>query len=304
MTLLSIRLLSLLLALGYLSFDRPILRKLNEGVLPFYILHQTVLLWVGYYIMPMEIHDGLKWAIVSVVSFSLIICLYMLIIRKIDLIRFLFGMKTSHPFFSRFRKRNTLFILHLFYIGLIAIAVNNPSVGTSSNRSPMLITYDKEKDILLDSQSIINQSSVGVRLIRDDNASTGQAIEFSSGAVPKPASDPQVYVEMHFYAPAGSYIVWLRGKCDTDSIFTDSIWLQVDKQVGTQSGRMLGNWLNIQPAGIWAWASDGIKPVAVLLTHTGDHTLRIQPRQTPHQIDQVWLSRFQYRIPATVEPIE
>ena len=288
----------------HLSFDRPILGQLNEGVLPFYILHQTVLLWVGYYIMSMEIHDGLKWVIITIVSFSLIICLYMLIIRKIDLIRFLFGMKTSHPFFQRLRKRNALFVLHLFYIGLIVIAVNNPSAGSYSNRSPMPITFDKEKDILLDSQSIINQSSTGVRLIRDGNASSGKAIEFSSGALPKPVADPQVYVEMNFYAPAGSYIVWLRGKSDTDSIYTDSIWLQVDTQVGTQNGRMLGNWLNIHPADTWAWASDGVKPVTILLKHSGDHTLRIMPRQTPHQIDQVWLSRFQYRIPDTVEIIE
>ena len=288
----------------HLSFDRPILGQLNEGVLPFYILHQTVLLWVGYYIMSMEIHDGLKWVIITIVSFSLIICLYMLIIRKIDLIRFLFGMKTSHPFFQRLRKRNALFVLHLFYIGLIVIAVNNPSAGSYSNRSPMPITFDKEQDILLDSQSIINQSSTGVRLIRDGNASSGKAIEFSSGALPKPVADPQVYVEMNFYAPAGSYIVWLRGKSDTDSIYTDSIWLQVDTQVGTQNGRMLGNWLNIHPADTWAWASDGVKPVTILLKHSGDHTLRIMPRQTPHQIDQVWLSRFQYRIPDTVEIIE
>lgn len=288
----------------HLSFDRTILGQLNEGVLPFYILHQTVLLWVGYYIMSMEIHDGLKWVIITIVSFSLIICLYMLIIRKIDLIRFLFGMKTSHPFFQRLRKRNALFVLHLFYIGLIVIAVNNPSAGSYSNRSPMPITFDKEKDILLDSQSIINQSSTGVRLIRDGNASSGKAIEFSSGALPKPVADPQVYVEMNFYAPAGSYIVWLRGKSDTDSIYTDSIWLQVDTQVGTQNGRMLGNWLNIHPADTWAWASDGVKPVTILLKHSGDHTLRIMPRQTPHQIDQVWLSRFQYRIPDTVEIIE
>ena len=131
----------------HLSFDRPILGQLNEGVLPFYILHQTVLLWVGYYIMSMEIHDGLKWVIITIVSFSLIICLYMLIIRKIDLIRFLFGMKTSHPFFQRLRKRNALFVLHLFYIGLIVIAVNNPSAGSYSNRSPMPITFDKEKGL-------------------------------------------------------------------------------------------------------------------------------------------------------------
>lgn len=290
-------------SMKFLSFDRPVLEHLNEGVLPFYILHQTVLLSVGYSIMKMAINDVLKWVVVSGSSFLIIIFLYFFLIRKFDLLRFLFGMKTSHPFFSRFRKRNTLFILHLFYIGLIAVAVGNPSPGHSSNRSPMPIAYDKEKDILLDTQSIIHQSTAGVHLIRDDNAFNGQAIEFSSGASSKPLSDPKVYVELRFFAPAGSYIVWLRGKSDIDSVTADSIWLQVDKQVETQSGCMLGNWLNIHPAGTWAWASDGTKPVAILLNHTGYHTIRIQPRQTPHNIDQIWLSRFQNRIPDTFDPI-
>jgi len=35
----------------YLAFDRPVLRYANEGVLPFFILHQTVLLGTGYFIM-------------------------------------------------------------------------------------------------------------------------------------------------------------------------------------------------------------------------------------------------------------
>ena len=30
----------------------------------------------------------------------------------------------------------------------------------------------------------------------------------------------------------------------------------------------------------------------IALEHTGDHTMRIQPRQTPHRIDQIWLSRL------------
>ena len=60
----------------FLSFDRPVLEHLNEGVLPFYILHQTVLLSVGYSIMKMAINDVLKWVLVSGSSFLIIIFLY------------------------------------------------------------------------------------------------------------------------------------------------------------------------------------------------------------------------------------
>ncbi|MCP4021144.1 MAG: acyltransferase [Desulfobacteraceae bacterium] len=287
----------------YLSFNRPILRHLNEGVLPFYILHQTVLLCFGYFIMTMEILDALKWAMVSISSFFVIIGICLVIIQKIDLLRFLFGMKTSQPLFTRLRKRNALIIQHFIYIGLIIFSVLNPSAGHHSNRSPMPVSFDKGKDIILNSNSITNLSKTGIKLVRDDNTSAGQAIEFSTGSITRPSANPQIYAEMRFSAPTGRYIVWLRGKCIKD-IYSDSIWLQVDNQIGTLDGRMFGNWLNIHPVDTWAWASDGIKPVAVLLKYSGDHTIRIQPRQTPHRIDQIWLSRFQHRIPDTFQTIK
>ncbi len=279
----------------HLAFDRPVLKHLNEGVLPFYILHQTILLGVGYYVMQMGIPDLFKWVIVTGGSFVIIIALYLALIRKFDLVRFLFGMKTSHSLLDRLREWKMVTIYHLFYIGLIVISIVN--AGYNSNRSPMPMAFDAQKDIVLDSRSIVEQSTTGIRLTGETKAETGQAIEFLSGARAKPMSDPEVYIDMHFFAPAGSYIVWLRGKSDVQDEFTDSIWLQADNQVGTQSGRMLGNWLNVHPSGTWAWASDGVKPVRILLKYTGEHTIRIQPRQTPHQIDQIWLSRFQYRMP-------
>jgi hypothetical protein len=110
---------------------------------------------------------------------------------------------------------------------------------------------------------------------------------------------------MRFSAPTGRYIVWLRGKTDVNNGYTDSVWVQVDDQIGTQtrSARM-GNWLDVHPAGVYGWAGDTDDPVAVLLKHTGDHKIRIQPRQTPHRIDQIWLSRFQHRMPNTLKPIK
>ena len=76
----------------FLAFDRPLLRYANEGVLPFFILHQTVLLCVGYFVMSWEIHAATKWVITSFSSFIIIIILYMLLVRKFELLRFLFGM--------------------------------------------------------------------------------------------------------------------------------------------------------------------------------------------------------------------
>ena len=285
----------------YLAFDRPLLRSANEGVMPFYILHQTVLLCIGYVVMTWEIHDFLKWMIVFVSSFIVIITLYMLLIRKFEALRFLFGMKTTRPFFDVFRKRFALIVLPALYVGLIVFAASNQ--GGSSLAMPLI--YDSEKDILLSAESITAKSSTGVRVLNDDAASNGKAIEFFSGASQYARSQPEVYVEMHFSAPAGRFIVWLRGKTDVNNGYTDSVWVQVDDQIGTQtrSARM-GNWLDVHPAGVYGWAGDTDDPVAVVLKQTGDHTIRIQPRQTPHRIDQVWLSRSQHRMPNTSEPIK
>jgi len=289
----------------YLAFDRPLLRHANEGVLPFFILHQTVLLCTGYFIMTWEIHDFLKWAIVFTSSFIIIMTVYAPLIRRFELFRFLFGMKTTHPFFDIFRKKSALVILHVLYIGLIVFAVVNQITGAGQDRSSMPLRYDSGQDIILNAESITDQSSTGVRVVRDEEASIGRAIEFHSGASQRALSQPEVYIEMRFSAPAGRYIVWLRGKTDINSGYTDSVWVQVDDQIGTstRSARM-GNWLDVHPAGVYGWAGDTDDPVAVVLKHTGDHTIRIQPRQTPHRIDQIWLSRSQLRIPNTSRPIE
>lgn len=187
------------------------------------------------------------------------------------------------------------------YVGLIVFAVS----GVSVNRAPMPVTYDPAKDIVLNSKSITDRSQTGVHVIDDKETSMGQAIEFSSGANQRAEPNPKIYIEMRFSAPAGRYIVWLRGKSDINSGYTDSIWLQVDDQIGTSTKSVrLGNWLDVHPVGIYGWASDTDNPTAIELKHTGDHTIRIQPRQTPHRIDQIWLSRLQHRIPNTYEPIK
>jgi glucan biosynthesis protein C len=288
----------------FLSFDRPLLRYANEGVLPFFILHQSVLLGIGYFIMPWEIPDVLKWAVVFTSSFFVILTLYTLLIRKLDVLRFLFGMKTAHPFFNIFKKKSVLIILHVLYIGIIVFAVVNQVTGIGRDLSPMPLMYDPGQDIILNAESITKRSSTGVRVVKDEDASSGQAIEFYSGANERVESQPSVYVEIDFTAPAGPYIVWLRGKSDINSGYTDSVWLQVDDQIGAQGRSVrLGNWLDVHPSGVYGWASDTDDPITIELKHSGDHKIRIQPRQTPHRIDQIWLSRTQYRIPNTSKPI-
>jgi glucans biosynthesis protein C len=288
----------------HLNVNRPFLRTANEGVLPFFILHQPALVLVGYFVMGWDLHAAFKWAITFSVSFALVISLYVGFIRRVDLLRFLFGMKTKQPAFGAFRQKKALIPVHALYLGLIALAVFSQVSGKGGDLSPAPLVYHAGEDILLDPASITDRSPQGVRVVPDEAASRGKAIEFTAGASQRIEPHPEVYLEMQFTAPAGRYFVWLRGKTDLDNGYTDSVWLQVDGQIGSGSkGVRLGNWLDVHPAGVYGWAGDTDEPVFIEIAHDGEHTVRIQPRQVPHRIDQVWLSRSQNRIPDTKQPI-
>jgi glucans biosynthesis protein C len=77
----------------HLTRSKPILSYANEAVLPFYILHQTVLLSVGYFVVQWKIPDLLKWMVIFAISFPVVMGLYEFGIRRFNVMRFLFGMK-------------------------------------------------------------------------------------------------------------------------------------------------------------------------------------------------------------------
>ncbi len=77
----------------HLNYTTPSLRYSNEAVLPFYILHQTVLLSVGYFVLQWQIPDLLKWLVIISISFAIIMGLYEYLVRRNNLLRILFGMK-------------------------------------------------------------------------------------------------------------------------------------------------------------------------------------------------------------------
>jgi glucan biosynthesis protein C len=81
------------LGMRHLNVNAPWLQHSNEAVLPFYILHQPVLLSVGYFVLGWAIPDGLKWAIIAAGSFAIIMLLYEFLVRRLNILRILFGMK-------------------------------------------------------------------------------------------------------------------------------------------------------------------------------------------------------------------
>ena len=81
------------LARQYLTRRTPFLQYANEAVLPFYILHQTVIVGVGYFVVQWAIPGLLKWAIILALSLTIIMALYEFLIRRFNVMRVLFGLK-------------------------------------------------------------------------------------------------------------------------------------------------------------------------------------------------------------------
>lgn len=78
-----------------LNFQTRFLSYANEAVLPFYILHQTILLCVGYYVTRWEIPDAVKYMVIFLGSLIIIMALYEFVIRRWNVMRVLFGMKAN-----------------------------------------------------------------------------------------------------------------------------------------------------------------------------------------------------------------
>jgi glucan biosynthesis protein C len=77
----------------HLTVNTPFLRYANEAVLPFYILHQTVIISIGFFVVRWAIPDLLKFVLIAASSFFLIMILYEFLVRRYNVMRFLFGMK-------------------------------------------------------------------------------------------------------------------------------------------------------------------------------------------------------------------
>lgn len=78
----------------YLNKPHRWLSKINEGLYPFYILHQTAIIWIGYYICQLDWSISEKYWAVSFLTLLSCLIFYVLIIKPFNISRFLFGMKS------------------------------------------------------------------------------------------------------------------------------------------------------------------------------------------------------------------
>ncbi len=77
----------------YLNKKHKVLDYINQAVYPFYILHQTVIIIVVYYVVQTTDTIIMKYLFTVIVSFLVTMSIYHLFIQPFVVTRFLFGMK-------------------------------------------------------------------------------------------------------------------------------------------------------------------------------------------------------------------
>jgi glucan biosynthesis protein C len=79
----------------YLNRPHPWLKYFNEGLYPFYILHQTVIIAIGYYICQLSWAIFAKFWTISILTLVGCVGLYLFLIRPFNAMRFVFGLKSK-----------------------------------------------------------------------------------------------------------------------------------------------------------------------------------------------------------------
>ena len=97
----------------HLNFNNRFLVYANEAVLPFYILHQFVLLLIGCWVVQWQINAFVKFIVIANLSFIAIMGLIEMIIKRLQITRFLFGAQTKIEFYISLSRIPTACICHL-----------------------------------------------------------------------------------------------------------------------------------------------------------------------------------------------
>ncbi len=98
MTLVGLLILTYILAafgygMRYLTVKNRFLTYANEAVLPIYILHQPVILILGFFIIPLPLPILAKYLLIMPLAFVITLGMYEFGVRRVNLMRTVFGLK-------------------------------------------------------------------------------------------------------------------------------------------------------------------------------------------------------------------
>jgi surface polysaccharide O-acyltransferase-like enzyme len=79
----------------HLNYTNPNLKYTSEAVLPFYMLHQTVIIILGFFILKWNQPLSIKYLAIAFASFLLIMLCYEFVIRRNSILRYFFGMPSK-----------------------------------------------------------------------------------------------------------------------------------------------------------------------------------------------------------------
>jgi peptidoglycan/LPS O-acetylase OafA/YrhL len=80
-------------AMRWLNRNSTVLGPANEAVLPFYVLQQPVIIVIAFYVVQWPLALLPKWLIICTLALATTLLLYELLIRRVNALRWLFGMK-------------------------------------------------------------------------------------------------------------------------------------------------------------------------------------------------------------------
>jgi len=85
----------LFIVMRFLDFSNGLLRYGQEAALPFFVLHQPVIIVIAFFVVQWDAIISIKLPVVVLSSFVVSIGLYGLIIQRIHPLRLAFGMKSQ-----------------------------------------------------------------------------------------------------------------------------------------------------------------------------------------------------------------
>jgi surface polysaccharide O-acyltransferase-like enzyme len=81
----------------YLSFGNRLLSWARDASYPIYILHQTVIILIGYFVIRQPWAPWTKYWVVAASTLVTCVLLYEFLVRRVGVLRFAFGMKRHAP---------------------------------------------------------------------------------------------------------------------------------------------------------------------------------------------------------------
>ena len=91
----------------YFNRNNKARKFLNELVMPFYVIHQTIIVVLGFFIIQLNIHFFAKYIILILTSFTACVILLM-IIKYLNPLRFIFGMRWKKGLLRRTKEKEVI----------------------------------------------------------------------------------------------------------------------------------------------------------------------------------------------------